>query len=87
MMQSKASKDLSRGFQTSSEINFLISARKALPTSSQTIDVTFESKILWELGWPTGCQMRDSHDSYAAPSRQATKLTTKIFMIPHTRTS
>ena len=30
----------SRGFQVSSEISFLISVRKTLPTSSQTIDVT-----------------------------------------------
>ena len=37
---SKASKDLSRGFQVMSEIIFLISVRKILPTSSQTIDVT-----------------------------------------------
>ena len=45
MMRSKASKDSSRGFQASSDINFLINARKALPTSSQTIDMTFEKKI------------------------------------------
>ena len=45
MMRSKASKDLSRGFQASSEISFLISAWKALPTSGQTIDVTFEPKF------------------------------------------
>ena len=38
-------KDSSRGFQVSSEISFLISARKTLPTSGQTIDVTFEPKI------------------------------------------
>ena len=45
MMRSNASKDSSRGFQASSEISFLISTQKALPTSDQTIDVTFESKI------------------------------------------
>ena len=45
IIQSKASKDSSRGFQVSSEINFLISARKTLPTSGQIIDVTFEPKI------------------------------------------
>jgi len=45
MMQSKASKDSSRSFQASSEISYLISARKTLPTSGQTIDVTFEPKI------------------------------------------
>jgi len=37
MMRSKASKDSSRGFQVSSEINFLISVRKAHPTSGQTL--------------------------------------------------
>ena len=45
MMRSKASKDSSRGFQVSSEISFLISTRKALSTSDQTIDVIFEQKI------------------------------------------
>ena len=45
MTRSKTSKDSFRGFQVSSEISFLISARKALPTSGQTIDVTFEPKI------------------------------------------
>jgi len=45
MMRSKVSKDSSRGFQASSEISFLISTRKALPTSDQTIDVTFEPKF------------------------------------------
>ena len=40
MMQSKASKDSSRGFQVSSEISFLISVRKTLPTSGQTVDLT-----------------------------------------------
>jgi len=39
MMRSKASKDSSRGFQVSSEINFLISVRKILPTSGQSADV------------------------------------------------
>ena len=45
MTRSKASKDSSRGFQVSSEISFLISARKAIPTSGQTIVVTFDPKI------------------------------------------
>jgi len=45
MMQSKASKDLFRGFQASFEISFLISARKILSTSGQTIDAIFEQKI------------------------------------------
>jgi len=45
MTQSKASKDSSRGFQVSSEISFSISARKALPTSGQIIDVIFDPKI------------------------------------------
>ena len=40
MMRLKASKNSSRGFQVSSEINFLISVRKTLPTSGQTVDVT-----------------------------------------------
>ena len=40
MMRSKASKNSSRGFQVSSEISFLISVRKILPTSGQTVDVT-----------------------------------------------
>ena len=40
MMRSNGSKDSSRGFQGSSEISFLISVRKALPTSGQTVDVT-----------------------------------------------
>ena len=40
MMRSKASKDLSRGLQVSSEISFLISVRKILPTSGQTVDLT-----------------------------------------------
>ena len=47
MMRSKASKDSSRGFQVSSEISFLISIRKALPTSGQTIDVTSKIFHLW----------------------------------------
>ena len=37
MMRSKASKDSTHGFQVSSEISFLISIRKILPTSSQTL--------------------------------------------------
>ena len=41
MMRSKVSKDLSRGFQASSENSFLISARKSLPTFSQTFNVIF----------------------------------------------
>ena len=45
MMRSKASKDSSRGFQTNSEITFLINARKTLPTSGQTVDVIFKLKI------------------------------------------
>ena len=40
MMRSKTLKDLSRSFQVSSEISFLISAQKTLPTSGQIIDVT-----------------------------------------------
>ena len=40
MMRSKSSKDLSRGFQMNSEISFLISVRKVLPTSGQTVDLT-----------------------------------------------
>ena len=43
IMRSKSSKDSSRGFQVSSEISFLISVRKTLPTSGQTVNVT--SKI------------------------------------------
>ena len=39
MIRSKASKDSSRGFQVSSEISFLISVRKTLPTSGQSADV------------------------------------------------
>ena len=35
----------SRGLQVSSEISFLISARKVLPTSGKTIDVTFDPKF------------------------------------------
>ena len=42
MMRPKALKDSFRGFQATFEISFLISARKILPTSGQTIDVTFE---------------------------------------------
>ena len=45
MMRLKASKDLSRGFQVSSEISFLISVRKVLPTSGQTVDLT--TKNFW----------------------------------------
>ena len=45
MTRSKASKDSSRGFQVSSEISFLISVRKVLPTSGQSADLT--SKIFW----------------------------------------
>jgi len=37
MMRLKASKDLSRGLQVSSEISFLISVRKILPTSDYLI--------------------------------------------------
>ena len=50
MMRSKASKDSSRSFQTSSEISFLISARKSLLTSGQTFDVTFVKKTLKKPG-------------------------------------
>ena len=39
VMWSKASKDSSRDFQVSSEISFLISVRKVLPTSGQTVDL------------------------------------------------
>ena len=39
MMRSKVSKDSSRGFHMSSKISFLISVRKILPTSGQTVDV------------------------------------------------
>ena len=45
MMRSKTSKDSSRSFQVSSEISFLISVRKTLLISDQTIDVTFKSKF------------------------------------------
>ena len=51
-MRSNASKDSSRGLQVSSEINFLISVRKILPTSGQTVDLT--KKIVWELNAPFG---------------------------------
>ena len=46
MMRSNTSKDSSRGFQVSSEISFLISARKTLPISGQTIDVTSKKFLL-----------------------------------------
>ena len=49
MMRSESSKDSSRSFQVSSEISFLISVRKILPTSSQTIDVTLKKILVWEL--------------------------------------
>jgi hypothetical protein len=61
MMRPKISKDSSRGFQVNSEISFLISDRKIIRTSDQTIDLTtkiFSEKILrfWLLhpaaGWP-----------------------------------
>ena len=52
MMRSKASKDSSRGFQVSSEISFLISVRKTLPTSDQTVDVTTKKNFLSELNGP-----------------------------------
>jgi hypothetical protein len=45
MTRSKASKDLSRGFQVSSEISFLISVRKVLPTSGQSADLTDRQNI------------------------------------------
>ena len=45
MMRLKASKDSSRGFQTSSEISFLINARNSFLTSSQTFDVNFIQKF------------------------------------------
>ena len=38
MMRSNASKDSSCGFQASSEINFLISARKSLSISGQQLN-------------------------------------------------
>ena len=44
MMRSKASKDSSRGFQVSSEISFLISVRKTLPTSGQTLNIDVTTK-------------------------------------------
>jgi len=49
MMRSKASKDSSRGFQVSSEISFLISVRKILLTSDQTIDLTTKKFLVWKL--------------------------------------
>ena len=53
MMQSKASKYLSRGFQVSSEISFLISVRKVLPTSGQNVDLTTKIFLVWELNAPS----------------------------------
>ena len=44
MMRSNASKDSSRGFRVSTEISFLISVRKTLPTSDQTFDVILKPK-------------------------------------------
>ena len=44
MMRSKTSKDSSRGFQVSFEISFLISVRKDLLTSGQTVDLTINKK-------------------------------------------
>ena len=52
MMRSNASKDSSRGFQVSSKISFLISVRKILLTSGQTVDLT--SKIFFGLGTKRG---------------------------------
>ena len=49
MIRSKASKDSSRGFQVSSEISFLISVQKTLPTFDQTVDVTPKNFFVWEL--------------------------------------
>ena len=49
MMRLKTSKDSSRGFQVSSEISFLISVRKTLPTFNQTVDVTPKKNFVWEL--------------------------------------
>ena len=54
IMRSKASKDSSRGFQANSEISFLISVRKILPTSCQTVDLT-KKKLVWELNAPSTC--------------------------------
>ena len=53
MMRSKASKDSSRGFQVSSEISFLISVRKVLPTSDQIVDLTTKIFLVWELNAPS----------------------------------
>ena len=60
MMRSKASKDSSRGFQTNSEITFLINAQKILPMSGQTVDVIFELKIFTNLTPPTRVIKGDS---------------------------
>ena len=40
IMRSNASKDSSHSFQVSSEISFLITVRKTLPISGQTVDLT-----------------------------------------------
>ena len=52
MMRSNASKDSSRSFQMSSEISFLISVRKTLLTSDQTVDVTPKIFFVLELNGP-----------------------------------
>ena len=54
MIRSKTLKDSSRGFQASSEISFLISVRKTLPISGQTLntDVTPKNFCFWQLNAP-----------------------------------
>ena len=65
MMRSKASKNSSRGFQASSEINFLLSARKSLSTSSQIFDVIFVPKNFGQLN----TQMDGRADAGRRPDR------------------
>ena len=57
MMRSKASKDSSRGFQASSEINFLISVRKTLPTFGQSLDLTSNFFFVFETKRATNARM------------------------------
>ena len=70
MMRSKVSKNSSRDFQVSSEINFLISVRKTLPTSVQTVDLA--SKKFWfgtnpQMGSLSKQKRRHNSAAYSGP--------------------
>ena len=76
MLRSKALKDSSRGFQVSSEISFLISVRKTLPTSGHKSRFDIQKFLFLELngllgGTPGPALMRPFQIALANASNYA----------------